>query len=57
MNLYFDSTLGCGIRKAKNFKSGESAIKREVGTAQLKYVRVATEKDIEWVKAMQGRTE
>ena len=57
---YFESEMGCGIRIAKSLLDARRKILREVGSYNWKgseSVRLATEKDVDWVAAMGGRTE
>jgi len=55
MLIYFESTIGCGIRRAKNIRAGRAAILKEVGTYNgIQVIREATENDIDWVSAMGG---
>jgi len=52
---YFESDMGCGIRKYRNIEQAKKEIKIEVGTYNYKdIVREATEEDISWVKTMGG---
>lgn len=55
MIVYFESSMGCGLREARNLESAEKAILKEVGTySGVSLVRKATAKDIEWVSSMGG---
>lgn len=55
MKFYFESDMGCGIRTYPNLEAAEIGIRREVGTANNpSNIRPATERDLEWIRAMGG---
>lgn len=55
MIVYFESSMGCGLREARNLESAEKTILKEVGTYNGIYlVRKATARDIGWVSSMGG---
>jgi hypothetical protein len=47
---YVSTDFGCSIRIGP-----DSQIIREIGTAHIKGIRFATEKDVAWVRGMGGR--
>ena len=55
---YFECSKGCGIREAKSMKQAKLNLIREVGEYDLagyhNTIRLATEKDIGWIRAMGG---
>ena len=53
-NYYVETSMGCGIREARSLRSAEVTARREAGTYNEPRVRLATEADIAWVKAMGG---
>lgn len=53
--LYYVSTdRGCGIRAARDEDAVWRQLAREVGTDNVRDVREATEKDMDWVRGMGG---
>jgi len=54
--LYYAETgLGCCIREAETLNLARSLVLREAGTCSgISLIRKATEKDVEWVRAMGG---
>lgn len=55
---YFSCSKGCGIRQATGIRQARSNIIREVGEYDMiagpNILRLASKKDIAWVKAMGG---
>ena len=55
MGLYcVETDYGCAIREAPSLLAAEAKERREEGSAHFICVRVATEKDIAWVRGMGG---
>lgn len=55
MLVYFECSMGSGIRDYRDLRSAIRGITKEVGTANNPAnIRKATKEDIEWVKAMGG---
>lgn len=51
---YVNTDRGTGIRAALTIRGAKRAAANEVGSGNVKEVRLATEKDIAWVRGMGG---
>ena len=55
MVFYFESTIGCGLRVAKDMDTAEKIVTKEIGTKNsIILLRKAKKTDIARVKAMGG---
>ena len=55
MKLYYVSTRqGCTIRKASSLAAAIRSVARDVGSNNVQDGRIATDKDIAWVRGMGG---
>lgn len=55
MIFYVETGIGCALIKASSIDQAEKKVISEVGTYNgVQRIRVATEEDIAWVKAMGG---
>lgn len=57
MIYYHQSELGCGLGEARDMRSAERAVRRDLGDHHASagfLVRKATDDDIAWVSAMRG---
>jgi hypothetical protein len=55
MKIYYAETdRGCALRTAETLDKARAQFKREVGEDNVRTVREATEKDIDWVRGMGG---
>lgn len=52
---YVKALQGCALRLGSDSKTARKAALRELGTDNVKSIRLATRKDIEWVRSMGGR--
>ena len=53
---YFESDLGCGLRKFANLQQARKQIVREVGIANRpEKIQKATKDQINWVEGMGGK--
>lgn len=55
MLIYFESSVGCGLRKSRDEESARNELRREIGTMNgLTVVQKATPQNVEWVRGMGG---
>lgn len=55
MKLYYVSTdLGCTLRAAKTAADAKRSAANDCGINHVREVRLATRKDVEWVRGMGG---
>lgn len=51
---YVETSQGCGLKEARSIDGARAAANREVGSYNVRLVRKATPKDIDWVRGMGG---
>lgn len=51
---YIETDMGCGLRSARNINQARAEGIRETGTVYFKFVRRATETDLNHVRCMGG---
>jgi hypothetical protein len=55
MKLYYVSTdRGCCLRSASTASAAKRSVANDVGINNVRDVRLATRKDVEWVRGMGG---